>query len=169
LIVHVRYDVGIIFIKHVLTHAEYTKMTKAGTLMQKRQGCIMATKRLDFRKPHLLRDDVEYEAALHEVESLMETASEAGSAAYERLEFLSLLIERYEEERFPSEQASPQAVVEFVAEQRGISRTELARLMGGKSRLSEFLTEKRDLSINRIRALRDALGIPADLLIAADG
>jgi mRNA interferase HigB len=36
LVVHMRYDVGIIFIKHVLTHAEYTKMTKAGTLIQKK-------------------------------------------------------------------------------------------------------------------------------------
>jgi HTH-type transcriptional regulator/antitoxin HigA len=126
----------------------------------------MATKLLDFRKPHLLRNHQEYEAALHEVEGLMESAIEPGSAEYERLEFLSLLIEQYEEAEFHIEQATPQAVVEFVAEQRGISRAELAKLMGGKSRLSEFLTEKRDLSINQVRALRDGLGIPADLLIA---
>ena len=53
----------------------------------------MATKALDFRKPHLLRNDVEYEAALREVESLLETATEPGTAPYERLEFLSVLIE----------------------------------------------------------------------------
>jgi mRNA-degrading endonuclease HigB of HigAB toxin-antitoxin module len=36
LVVHVRYDLGIVFIKHVLTHAEYDELTEAGTLIPKR-------------------------------------------------------------------------------------------------------------------------------------
>jgi HTH-type transcriptional regulator / antitoxin HigA len=47
-----------------------------------------------------------------------------------------------------------------------MTRTELAPLMGGKSRVSEFLAGKRRLSVEQIIALRDALGIPADLLIS---
>jgi len=61
---------------------------------------------------------------------------------------------------------TPQAAVRFMAEQKGITATELANLLGGWSRLSEFFTEKRQLSRAQIRQLRDALGIPADLLIA---
>ena len=38
--------------------------------------------------------------------------------------------------------------------------------MGGKARVSEFFPGKRRLSVEQIRALRDELGIPADLLIA---
>jgi antitoxin component HigA of HigAB toxin-antitoxin module len=38
--------------------------------------------------------------------------------------------------------------------------------MGGKARVSEFFAGKRRLSIEQVRALRDALGIPADLLVA---
>jgi mRNA interferase HigB len=36
LVVHVRYDLGIVFIKRVLTHAEYDELTAAGTLIPKK-------------------------------------------------------------------------------------------------------------------------------------
>jgi HTH-type transcriptional regulator/antitoxin HigA len=52
-----------------------------------------------------------------------------------------------------------------MAEQRGVTTGELALLMGGRSRLSEFMNGKRSLSIGQIRMLREELGIPADLLI----
>ena len=37
--------------------------------------------------------------------------------------------------------------------------------MGGKARVSEFFAGRRRLSIEQVRALRDLLHIPADLLI----
>jgi Predicted transcription regulator containing HTH domain len=46
-----------------------------------------------------------------------------------------------------------------------MSRADLATIMGGKSRVSEFLNGKRSLSIKQVRALRERLGIPADRLI----
>jgi HTH-type transcriptional regulator/antitoxin HigA len=50
-------------------------------------------------------------------------------------------------------------------EQKGMTRGDLAEIMGGKSRVSEFFAGKRELSVNQIKALREKLGIPADLLI----
>jgi HTH-type transcriptional regulator/antitoxin HigA len=123
------------------------------------------SKALDFRRPHLLRNDAEYEAAVNEVELLMEKDLAPGTPDHERLDFLALLIEKYEEDEFPIERPSPQAVVDFMLEQRGMSRSDLVDIMGGKSRVSEFFSEKRDLSINQVRALREVLNIPADLLI----
>lgn len=122
-------------------------------------------KTLDFRRPHLLRNDVEYETALGEVEALMARDLVPSSAEYDRLEFLSVLIEQYEEEEFPIEQPTPQAMVDFMLDQRGMIRTDIADVMGGKSRVSEFFAGKRELSLNQIRALREILNIPADLLI----
>ena len=125
----------------------------------------MASK-LDFRRPHLLRNDMEYEAAVAEVESLLERDDLApGTPDYDRLEFLSVLVEEYEEKEFPIEPSSPQAIVDFMLEQKGLTRADIADIMGGKSRVSEFFSDKRDLSINQVRALREVLGIPADLLI----
>jgi HTH-type transcriptional regulator / antitoxin HigA len=123
------------------------------------------TRTLDFRKPHLLRDQFEYEAAIEEVEHLLMKDPKAGSADYDRLEFLSVLIEQYEELAFPIDKASPQSVIDFMLEQKGMSRGDLADVMGGKSRVSEFFAGKRELSVNQVRALRETLGVPADLLI----
>ena len=50
-------------------------------------------------------------------------------------------------------------------EQKGMGRADLAEIMGGRSRVSEFFNGKRELSKAQIEALRDKLGIPADLLL----
>lgn len=46
-----------------------------------------------------------------------------------------------------------------------MTRAELAPLMGGRARVSEFFAGKRRLSISQIQRLRKALEIPADLLM----
>jgi HTH-type transcriptional regulator / antitoxin HigA len=125
---------------------------------------------LDFTKPHLLRDQKEFDAAVEEIDRLLESDLQPGSEGYDRLEFLSVLVRAYEQEHYPDiwEPVSPPELVEFMLEQRGLTRTDLYDCMGGKSRVSEFLSGSRRLSISQIIALRDKLGIPADLLIQSD-
>jgi HTH-type transcriptional regulator/antitoxin HigA len=122
---------------------------------------------LDFTKPHLLRGEDEYEAAVREVGALLDGDPQPGTEEYECLEFLSVLIEEYEDEHEPQDtwESSPEAVVDFMLEQNGLTRADLNEVMGGKSRVSEFFSGKRELSRNQIRGLRSLLGIPADLLI----
>ena len=55
--------------------------------------------------------------------------------------------------------------VAFMLEQKGLARADLDEVMGGKSRVSEFLSGKRDLSKSQIEGLRRLLGIPADILL----
>ena len=89
-----------------------------------------------------------------------------GSEEEDRLEFLTLLVEAYDDEHFPMGGAStPQSIVDFVLEQRGMQRSDLAEVMGGRSRVSDFFNGKRELSRTQIKALRDVFGIPADLLL----
>ena len=89
-----------------------------------------------------------------------------GTAERDRFELLTILIGAYETEHVPEpELPSPQAAVRFMAEQKGLSQGELAELLGGRSRLSEFMTGGHELSKTQIKTLRDELGIPADLLI----
>ena len=78
-----------------------------------------------------------------------------------------MLVQAYEDAHDPLDEASgsPQSVVAFMLEQRGMTRAALYEAMGGKARVSEFIAGKRRLSIEQIRALRDLLHIPADLLI----
>jgi HTH-type transcriptional regulator/antitoxin HigA len=102
-----------------------------------------------------------------EIDRLLDADPKRGSEAHDRLEFLSVLVPAYEDAHDPIDDArsDPQSVVSFMLEQRGMTRAELAPLMGGKARVSEFFSGKRRLSIEQIRSLRDTLGIPADLLI----
>lgn len=124
-----------------------------------------AAARLDFTRPHLLRTAREYRTAVAEIESLLDCGARA--ADRDRLAFLSLLVQDYEDRTDPLDEhgGSPRDVVEFMLEQRGMTRSQLAPMMGGRARVSEFFSGRRRLSMEQVRALRDALGIPADLLV----
>ena len=129
----------------------------------------MATALLDFSKPHVLRSEAEYAAAIAEIRRLLDEDVEPGSEGYERLEFLSVLVEHYEDERYPVGAVTPQQAVTFMREQKGMDRSDLDGVMGGKSRVSEFLNGKRELSKSQVEGLRRLLGIPADVLLGLDG
>lgn len=121
---------------------------------------------LDFTKPHVLRNAREYRAAVTEIDALLDRDPKRGSEAFDRLEFLSVLVGAYEDEHDPvDETGTPQTIVDFMLEQHGMTRADLAPLLGGRGRVSEFFAGKRRLSITQIQRLREALGIPADLLI----
>lgn len=126
----------------------------------------MATRVLNFSTPHLLRDEAEYDAAVAEIDALLDADPPPGTPEYERLEFLSVLVEAYDERHYPmGERSTPQSMVDFVLEQKEMTRADLAEAMGGRSRVSDFFNGKRELSRSQIRALRNLLGIPADLLL----
>ncbi len=125
-----------------------------------------ATMTLDFSRPHVLRTVREYNAAVAEVDRLVDADPKKGTADYERLEFLSVLIKAYEDAHVPQlRDPTPQEAVDFFLEQHGMTRTELAPLMGGRSRVSDFFKGVRALSTTQIKALRERLGIPAELLL----
>ena len=126
----------------------------------------MTTAALDFRRPHVLRNAREYERAVGEVDALLDKNPKKGTPEDDRLEFLSVLIEAYENEHVPElNAATPQDVVEFMLEQKRMTRAQLAPHLGGRSRVSDFFAGKRALSTSQIKALRTTLGIPADLLL----
>lgn len=124
---------------------------------------------LDFSKPHVLRNDPEYEAAIAEIERLVDEDVEVGTEGFDRLEFLSVLVEHYEDEHYPMGAVTPQQAVTFMLEQKGLSRSDLDDVMGGKSRVSEFLSGRRELSKSQVEGLRRLLGIPADILLGMEG
>lgn len=122
---------------------------------------------LDMPTPHVLRTEAEFDAAVAEIDRLLDLDPPAFSADADRLEMLSLLVEDYERRHNPVDDSdlTPQDAVDFVLSQRGLTRADLAPWMGGRSRVSDFFNGKRALSKSQIEALREQLGIPADLLL----
>jgi HTH-type transcriptional regulator/antitoxin HigA len=122
---------------------------------------------LDIAAPHVVRTAAELAAAVAEIDRLLDADPQPPSAEYDRLELLSLLVEDYESRNNPIDDAAltPQDVVDFMLNQRGMTRADLAPLMGGRSRVSDFFNGRRALSRGQVQALREHLGIPADLLL----
>jgi HTH-type transcriptional regulator/antitoxin HigA len=67
------------------------------------------------------------------------------------------------------EAPSPFDAIRFRMEQLGLRQTDLAPLLGGRSRVSEVLGGKRALTINMIRALHTHIGIPLRSLVGVTG
>ncbi|ETW98509.1 MAG: hypothetical protein ETSY1_18490 [Candidatus Entotheonella factor] len=69
-----------------------------------------------------------------------------------------MLVEAYEGAHYPlDELPTPQAMVDFMIEQHGLSRADLATWLGGKIRVSECFRGIRLLSLKQIEALREHL------------
>jgi HTH-type transcriptional regulator/antitoxin HigA len=80
---------------------------------------------------------------------------------------MGILIDQYENEHFPIDLPDPIEAIKFRMEQMGYTQTDLAKVVGLKSRASEILSGKRKLSLEMIRQLHDKLNIPTDVLIQA--
>ena len=86
------------------------------------------------------------------------------------LEVLAILVEKYEDVHFPVQLPTPIEAIEFRLDQLGITRSQLASLIGvPRSRVSEGLNGKRNPSLDMMRALHEKLGIPADVLLGKAG
>jgi len=114
---------------------------------------------------HLIRNEAEYEAAMIEYERYFDDEPARGTPEADRFELLGLLLAKYEEETAPMSAVDPVETVRLIMEQRGYTRSALIAIMGSRSRASEFLNRKRDLTLQQIRRLHVQWRIPADALI----
>lgn len=96
---------------------------------------------------------------------LMQMNLVSNSKESDELEVLSILIEAYEKKKYPIEPPNPIEAILFRLDQLGMSKSELSKLLGSRSRASEILKGKRKLSITMIRKLNQQLGISAQTLI----
>jgi HTH-type transcriptional regulator/antitoxin HigA len=110
-----------------------------------------------------IRSEADYDKALREVERLW--GAKNGTPKGDRLDVLITLIEAYEDEHYPMGEADPIDFIEFRMDHQGLTRKDLEPLIGGRARVAEVLSRKRDLTLPMIRRLHTQLGIPADVLV----
>jgi HTH-type transcriptional regulator/antitoxin HigA len=110
-----------------------------------------------------IKTDKDYNQALERLEIIFD--AEKGSPEGDELELLGILVDQYENEHFPIGLPDPIEAIKFRMEQMGYNQTDLANIVGLKSRASEILNKKRKLSLEMIRQLHDRLNIPTDVLI----
>src|SRR6185295_861145 len=110
-----------------------------------------------------IKTRADYRTALKEVERLWE--AEPGTADGDRVDVLVTLIEAYEAKHHPIPAPDPIAAIEFMMEQKGLTRRDLEPAIGSRGRVSEVLTRKRPLTLHMVRALSALLEIPTDVLV----
>ena len=113
----------------------------------------------------IIKTNVAYKRALEEAESLIALDPDPRTDEAERLDLLSLLIEKYESEKFPIELPDPLEAIKFRMDEQGLRQRDLIPFIGSKSKVSEVLAGKRSLTVSMIRALHEGLDIPAGVLL----
>lgn len=111
----------------------------------------------------IIRTEIQCKLALLRLEELFD--SKKGSKDADDLELLALIIEKYENEKFPIAFPDPIEAIKFRMDQLGYKQKDLAKALGRQSGISEMLKKKRKLTINMVRKLNKVLGIPIDVLI----
>ena len=110
-----------------------------------------------------IKTDVDYQAALIEIENLM--AAELDSPQGEKLDVMVTLIEAYEAKHFPMDLPDPVEAIKFEMERKGLTVKDLEPMIGKPNRVYEILNRKRSLTLKMIWSLHKGLGIPAESLI----
>src|SRR6266567_1744135 len=110
-----------------------------------------------------IRTKADYREALKEAERLWH--AEPGTAQGDRVEILVTLVEAYEAKHFPIPAPDPIAAIEFMMQQKGLTRRDLEPAIGSRGRVSEVLTRKRPLTLPMVRQLSTLLDIPTQVLV----
>ena len=115
-----------------------------------------------------LKNDADHEAALEQIEALMESEN-LTEDQQNALELLGELVDQYEEDHFPVRMPTPVEAIRFRMEQMHLKQKDLIPYIGSKSKVSEVLAGRRKLSLSMIRRLHEGMGIPAEVLIQEPG
>lgn len=120
-------------------------------------------------KIKVIKTEQDYQEALKLVEELIGRDPDPESTEGEQLSLLSTLVQDYEANAFPATLPNPIEAIKFRMEQADLKPADLIPYLGSRSRVSEILSGKRQLTIDMVRALSEGLGIPAKVLIKQSG
>ena len=111
-----------------------------------------------------IKTERDYRKALKEIEKLWD--AKPNTPMGDRLDVLVTLVEAYEQKHYKFDPPDPIEAIKFRMEQLDLKPSDLAKILGGRSRVSEVLNRKRKLTVEMMRSLRKHLAIPAESLLA---
>lgn len=102
--------------------------------------------------PHVIHSDeelAEYTAALFDLTAKADPTQEEEEA----IELLTLLVDRYETQRYPLPDVEPAEMLRFLIDQNGLSQRDVAEELGSESTVSLVLSGRRPLNRDHIARL----------------
>jgi HTH-type transcriptional regulator/antitoxin HigA len=116
--------------------------------------------RIGIKPIHTKKD---YQAALAEIERLWDAPAKSSDA--DKLDILTLLVERYEDLHYPIADPDPIEFINHVMESRGLTRKDMEPYIGARGRVADILNRTRPLTLEMIRRLTVNLKLPAEVLV----
>jgi HTH-type transcriptional regulator/antitoxin HigA len=114
--------------------------------------------------PHVIHTDEECERLTNELMRLDES-EDLSAEEKELAELLTVLIDEYEERRYPIPKASPQKILQHLMEARSLTQKDLWKTFGSKGITSEVFHGKRAISKAQARKLARFFHVSAELFI----
>lgn len=115
-----------------------------------------------------IRNEADLTWALAEVSRYFESEPEPGTPEADRFDVLSTLIGAYEARHHEVPAADQLAILRYAITDLGHTQSELASILGSKSRASEVLAGKRPLTVEMIRKVSTAWRLPAQSLLSSE-
>ena len=114
-----------------------------------------------------IRTEKDHKRALARIDEIFD--AEEGTPEGDELDVLVDLVMYYESKTVDIGFPDPISAIEFHMDQAGLTQRDLIPYIGSRSKVSEVLSGKRDLTMSMARALHEHLGIPADVLLQKPG
>jgi HTH-type transcriptional regulator / antitoxin HigA len=114
--------------------------------------------------PHVIHRDEERERLTNELMRLDER-EDLSPEETELAELLTVLIDEYEQRRYPIRKANPQQTLQHLMEARKLTQKDLWKIFGSKGITSEVFHGKRSISKAQASKLAAFFHVTADLFI----
>ena len=114
-----------------------------------------------------IRTEEDHKRALARIDEIFD--AEEGTPEGDELDVLVDLVMYYESKTVDIGFPDPISAIKFRMDQAGLTQRDLMPYIGSRSKVSEVLSGKRDLTLSMARALHQNLGIPADVLLQKPG
>lgn len=135
LVVAINYPYGVCCVRFVGTHAAYDRIDAA-------------TIRESVMQIRPIKTKADHREALRAIEKLRGARPDTPDG--DRLDVLTTLVERYEEQADAIELPDPIDALRYHMESRGVTRRDLEALIGSRARVAEVLNRRRALMIDMI-------------------
>ncbi len=178
LIVDIIYEHQRIYIKYVLTHAEYDKRCDPasakdalGSAPRRTNGKMTLTinpsdyaQLLAKYQPKVIETEAENYRAI-ELAQELEHKTHRSLEEDTILELLVALIEKFEEENYPIPEGTPHSMLLHLMESNQIKQENLVGIIGSRGVVSEVVNGKRNISKTQAKALAQFFSVDVGLFI----
>jgi len=127
---------------------------------RKKYGSLLAS-----TLPTVIKTKAENDYYLSIVEELMRKGDELSREEEALLDLLSLLIETFERRYYKIKKSTPRAILNELIAANRLKQSDLLPVFGSKSRVSEVVNGKRDISKEQAKKLAAFFHVSVDLFI----